>query len=142
MTILAGAVEGVARDRRLSEGSAPVLSPPALADWKATCYLPKQVDAVPVRPIPRARKSDLVVAGKALGGAGLTGAVLYLVATVPTHVHVYWPYWIFLVGVLGRSCPIPGGPRACPVIWRQTRTPQRTTTRGPKGNNFAQIFQF
>lgn len=98
---LAEAVEGVAHDRRLAEGSAPVLSPPALADWKATCYLPQQADAVPVRPIPRARKSDLAVAGKALGGAGLTGAVLYLVATVPTHVHVYWPYWIFLVGVLG-----------------------------------------
>ena len=41
-------------------------------------------------------KRDLVVAGKAVGGAGLTGAVLYLVATVPTHVHVYWPYWLFL----------------------------------------------
>ena len=45
-------------------------------------------------------KRDLVVAGKAVGGAGLTGAVLYLVATAPTHVHVYWPYWIFLVAVL------------------------------------------
>jgi hypothetical protein len=45
-------------------------------------------------------KRDLVVAGKAIGGAGLTGAVLYLVATVPTHVHVYWPYWLFLAAVL------------------------------------------
>jgi hypothetical protein len=48
----------------------------------------------------RIMKRDLVVAGKALGGAGLTGAVLYLVATVPTHVHVYWPYWLFLAAVL------------------------------------------
>ena len=98
---LAEAVEGVARDRRLAEGSAPVLSPPALADWKATSYLPQQADAVPLRPMLGVGKRDLVIAGKALGGAGLTGAVLYLVATVPTHVHVYWPYWIFLVGVLG-----------------------------------------
>ena len=45
-------------------------------------------------------KRDLVVAGKAVGGAGLTGAVLYLVATVPTHVRVYWPYWLFLAAVL------------------------------------------
>jgi hypothetical protein len=45
-------------------------------------------------------KRDLVVAGKAVGGAGLTGAVLYLVATAPTRVHVYWPYWLFLVAVL------------------------------------------
>ena len=45
-------------------------------------------------------KRDLVVAGKAIGGAGLTGAVLYLVATAPTHVHVYWPYWLFLAAVL------------------------------------------
>jgi hypothetical protein len=45
-------------------------------------------------------KRDLVVAGKAVGGAGLTGAVLYLVATAPTHVHVYWPYEIFLAAVL------------------------------------------
>ena len=41
------------------------------------------------------------MAGKALGGASLTGAVLYLVATAPTHVHVYWPYWIFLGGLVG-----------------------------------------
>lgn len=40
-------------------------------------------------------KRELVLAGKALGGASLTGAVLYLVATAPAHVHVYWPYWIF-----------------------------------------------
>jgi hypothetical protein len=33
-------------------------------------------------------KRDLIVAGKAVGGASLTGAVLYLVATVPTQVHV------------------------------------------------------
>ena len=45
-------------------------------------------------------KRDLVVAGKAVGGAGLTGAVLYLVATAPTHVHVYWPYFLFLAAVL------------------------------------------
>lgn len=45
-------------------------------------------------------KRDLVVAGKAVGGAGLTGAVLYLVAAAPTHVRVYWPYWIFLAAVL------------------------------------------
>jgi hypothetical protein len=45
-------------------------------------------------------KRDLVMAGKAVGGAGLTGAVLYLVATAPTHVHVYWPYWLFLAVVL------------------------------------------
>jgi hypothetical protein len=45
-------------------------------------------------------KRDLVVAGKALGGAGLTGAVLYLVATAPTQVRVYWPYWLFLAAVL------------------------------------------
>ncbi len=34
-------------------------------------------------------KRDLVLAGKAIGGAGLTGAVLYLVATVPIHFHAY-----------------------------------------------------
>ena len=45
-------------------------------------------------------KRDLVVAGKGLAGAGLTGAVLYLVAIAPTHVHLYWPYWIFLAMVL------------------------------------------
>ena len=45
-------------------------------------------------------KRDLVVAGKAVGGASLTGAVLYLVATAPTHLHVYWPYWLFLGAVL------------------------------------------
>jgi hypothetical protein len=45
-------------------------------------------------------KRELVLAGKALGGASLTGAVLYLVATVPTHVHIYWPYWIFLGGLV------------------------------------------
>ena len=45
-------------------------------------------------------KRDLVVAGKAVGGASLTGAVLYLVATVPTHLHVYWPYWLFLGAVV------------------------------------------
>ena len=45
-------------------------------------------------------KRELVVAGKAVGGASLTGAVLYLVATAPTHVHVYWPYWVFLVGIV------------------------------------------
>ena len=44
-------------------------------------------------------KRELVLAGKAVGGASLTGAVLYLVATVPTHVHIYWPYWIFLGGL-------------------------------------------
>jgi hypothetical protein len=98
---LAEAVEGVARDRGLAEGSVPVLSPPALADWQATCYLPQPADARPLRPMLSVRKRDLVVAGRAIGGVGLTGAVLYLVATVPTHVHVYWPYWIFLVGVLG-----------------------------------------
>lgn len=52
------------------------------------------------RPMLRIMKRDLVVAGKAVGGAGLTGAVLYLVATVPIHVHVYWPYWLFLAAVL------------------------------------------
>ncbi len=45
-------------------------------------------------------KRHLAMAGKAVGGAGLTGTVLYLVATAPTHVHVYWPYWLFLVAVL------------------------------------------
>jgi hypothetical protein len=41
-------------------------------------------------------KRDLVLAGKYLAGASLTGAIAYLVATAPTHVHVYWPYWVFL----------------------------------------------
>lgn len=45
-------------------------------------------------------KRHLVMAGKAVGGAGLTGTVLYLVATAPAHVHVYWPYWLFLAAVL------------------------------------------
>lgn len=53
-----------------------------------------------VGPILVLMKRDLVVAGKAVGGAGLTGAVLYLVATVPTHVHVYWPYWLLLGAVV------------------------------------------
>lgn len=45
-------------------------------------------------------KRHLVLAGKAVGGAGLTGFVLYLVAAVPANVHVYWPYWVFLAAVL------------------------------------------
>lgn len=45
-------------------------------------------------------KRDLVVAGKGLAGAGLTGAVLYLVATAPTHVRLFWPYGIFLAMML------------------------------------------
>lgn len=45
-------------------------------------------------------KRDLVVAGKAIGGAGLTGVILYLVATAPTRVHVYWPYWILTAMIL------------------------------------------
>jgi hypothetical protein len=53
-----------------------------------------------VAPMLGLMKRDLVVASKAVGGAGLTGAVLYLVATVPTHVHVYWPYWLFLAAIL------------------------------------------
>jgi hypothetical protein len=57
-------------------------------------------------------KRDLVVAGKAIGGASLTGAVLYLVATAPTHVHVYWPYWVFLAAVLvGMSLYLAGQER-------------------------------
>ena len=57
-------------------------------------------------------KRDLVVAGKAIGGAGLTGVILYLVATAPTHVHVYWPYWVLvamiLVGVVLFSVVVSG----------------------------------
>jgi len=45
-------------------------------------------------------KRHLVPAGTAIGGAGLTGVVLYTVAVVPTHVHVYWPYWAFLAAIL------------------------------------------
>ncbi len=45
-------------------------------------------------------KRHLAVAGKAVGSTALGGLVLYLVATVPTHVHVYWPYWVFLAAVL------------------------------------------
>lgn len=45
-------------------------------------------------------KRDLVVAGKGFAGAGLTGAVLYLVATVPAHVRLFWPYGIFLAMVV------------------------------------------
>ena len=45
-------------------------------------------------------KRHLVVAGKAVGSTALGGFVLYLIATVPTHVHVYWPYWVFLAAVL------------------------------------------
>jgi hypothetical protein len=41
-------------------------------------------------------KRHLVLAGKGLSGAGLTGVVLYLVATAPAHVHLFWPYWVFL----------------------------------------------
>jgi hypothetical protein len=40
-------------------------------------------------------KRALVQAGKAVAAGGLTGAILYLIATVPTHTHIYWPYWIF-----------------------------------------------
>lgn len=100
---LSEAVEGVARDRGLAEGSPPVLSPSALEDREATCYLPQQASALPRRLMFGARKRDLVAVGKAIGGSGLTGAVLYLVATVPTHVHVYWPYWIFLGGLWAES---------------------------------------
>jgi hypothetical protein len=45
-------------------------------------------------------KRDLRLAGKAIAGGGLTGAVLYLVATAPTNVRVYWPYWIFLAMIV------------------------------------------
>ncbi len=45
-------------------------------------------------------KRDLAAAGKALGAASLTGVVAYLIATAPTHVHVYWPYWVFLAGIV------------------------------------------
>jgi hypothetical protein len=85
-------------------------------------------------------KRDLVVAGKAVGGAGLTGAVLYLVGTVPTHEHVYWPYWVFLAAVVvgvglyfaGQerrpashqdAAPVPTGQQAGPAVtdrWQLT----------------------
>jgi hypothetical protein len=45
-------------------------------------------------------KRHLALAGKALAAVSLTGLVSYLVATAPTHVHVYWPYWVLSAGVV------------------------------------------
>lgn len=64
-------------------------------------------------------KRDVVVAGKAIGGAGLTGAVLYLVATVPVHAHVYWPYWVFLAMIVsGMGLYLAGRERDDPIFER------------------------
>ena len=41
----------------------------------------------------------LATAGKGLAGAGLTGAVLYLVTTATDHQRPFWPYWILLAMV-------------------------------------------
>jgi hypothetical protein len=45
-------------------------------------------------------KRHLAPAGKAVAAVSLAGLVSYLVATVPTHVHIYWPYWVLLGGVV------------------------------------------
>jgi hypothetical protein len=44
-------------------------------------------------------KHDLVVAGKAMSAASLTGIVGYLIADAPARQHVYWPYWVLLGGI-------------------------------------------
>jgi hypothetical protein len=45
-------------------------------------------------------KRHLVTAGKGLAGAGLTGAVLYLVTTATIHRRPVWPYWVLLAMVV------------------------------------------
>jgi hypothetical protein len=77
----------------LPQQRAPLTRPSIAASFIGTSSSQRHLYAL-------AMKRDLALAGKAVGGAGLTGAVLYLVATAPTHVHVYWPYWLFLVAVL------------------------------------------
>src|SRR2546429_4118429 len=44
-------------------------------------------------------KRHLATAGKGLAGAGLTGAVAYLVTTATVHQRPVWPYWILLAMV-------------------------------------------
>jgi hypothetical protein len=63
-------------------------------------------------------KRHLVLAGKSLAAAGLTGIVLYVVGTATQHSWPLWPYWIFgsmlVVGgslyFLGQSRPAQDGP--------------------------------
>ena len=47
---LTRAVVDVATESGLTEGPAPELAPPSLADWKATRYLPRGVDALAREP--------------------------------------------------------------------------------------------
>jgi hypothetical protein len=62
-----------------------------------------------------AMKRHLVLAGKSLAAAGLTGIVLYLVGTATQHSWPFWPYWILggmlVVGIVlyfaGQSRPAP-----------------------------------
>jgi hypothetical protein len=79
----------------------------------------------------RPMRQDLAVAGKWLAGTGGTLAGLYLIGTVTTHVHEYYPYAIFggmvllgIVLVLRCSAPLSvaaTGPRLRTRAPRQQR---------------------
>ena len=61
-------------------------------------------------------KRHLAAVGTASGAASLTGIVAYPIATAPTHVHVYWLYWVFLAGiVVGVALYFAGQERAQPA---------------------------
>lgn len=45
---LTDAIQSLARDWGLHEGEKPVLAPPSLSDWEATCYLPYSEDSIPL----------------------------------------------------------------------------------------------
>jgi hypothetical protein len=47
---LTDAVQGVVQEWALAEGPKPILAPPALAGWDATCYLPRQPGSIEWEP--------------------------------------------------------------------------------------------
>lgn len=68
----------------------------------------------------------LMVAGKGVAGAGLTGGVLYLVATAPSHRGPIWPYGIFVsMLIVGAAFYFLGQERLVPNSDRRHRTGDR-----------------
>jgi hypothetical protein len=81
-------------------------------------------------------KRHLVRAGTAVGGAGLTGCVLYLIATVPENVHVYWPYGVFAAAILaGVSLYLAGQERRPAAEEDDTSSPTANRRAGPAVTN-------